>query len=325
MVPVTNDMTTEPGLPATGSPGAFHHATVGVTDLDATVAFWSDNFGLTTRARRDGPDAALGRLWQIPAEAIRRQALVHTPGAAVGALHLVEFDAPGPPVREGAQVCDRLPKNIDLYTRDIAARFAELQAAGQQFRAPPAEMAAGGHVFREAQMPGPDGVNVVIIEVIGPGYAVPLSPRGFAGIGPLVTIVGDVAAEGRFYRAVLGLSTTFAVQLDGPAIERAVGLPPGAGLDLQVFGDPAEPLGRIEAIEYRQAAGANLYPRAKPPARGILHATWRIPSLDGLRARLAATGVPVTEHGPVTALFGSGPVISFWSPAGLRIEVQAAA
>jgi len=305
--------------------GAFHHATVGVTDLDAAITFWAGTFGLTTRARREGPDAGLGRLWNLPGEAIRRQALVHTPGARAGALHLVEFVAPGPPVRDGARVYDRLPKNIDLYTRDLPAQFAALTAAGHRFRAPPAEMTAAGQVFREAQMPGPDGLNIVIIEASGAGYAVPLSPRGFAGAGPLVTIVGNIGTEARFYRDVLGLATTLEVRLDGPAIERAVGLPPGASLALQVFGDPREPLGRIEAIEYGQVDGEDRYPRARPPARGILHATWRTPALARLRGRLAAAGIAVTEHGPVSALFGTGEMISFRSPAGFRIEVQAGA
>jgi catechol 2,3-dioxygenase-like lactoylglutathione lyase family enzyme len=316
-------MMTEPPTPA--ALGAFHHVTLGVTDLDAAVVFWAGNFGLTTRARREGPDAGLATLWSLPGDAIRRQALVHTPGAMVGALHLVEFAAPGPPVRDGARVCDRLPKNIDLYTRDLGTRFAALEAAGHRFRAPPAGMAAGRHVFREAQMPGPDGVNVVVIEVIGPGYDVPLSPRGFAGAGPVVTIVGDVGAEGRFYREVLGLAMTLDLQLGGPDIERAVGLPPGATLDLQVYGDPHEPLGRIEAIEYGQVEGADLYPRARPPARGLLHATWRTPGLDELRARLATAGVGGSAPRPRTPRVGAGGVLSFRSPAGFRIEVQAGA
>jgi hypothetical protein len=35
-----------------------------------------------------------------------------------------------------------------------------------------------------------------------------------------------------------------------------------------------------------------------------------------------AAGVPVIEHASATAIFGSGPEISFRSPAGFRIEVQ---
>lgn len=308
--------------PAPGNPGAFHHATLGVADLDAAVAFWAGNFGLTTQARREGPDAALGGLWGIPAARIRRQALVHTPGATAGAMHIVEFVDPEPPVRLGAQVYDRLPKNIDLYTRDIGRRVAGLEGAGHRLRTSPGGMSAGEHAFSEAHMEGHDGINVVLIEVAGPGYATPLSPRQFAGIGPLVTIVGDGAAEASFYRDVLGLATTLEVVLQGPAIEQTIGLPSGAGLDVRVFGDPAEPLGRIEVIEYQRVTGADRYPQARPPARGILHMTYRLPDIAPVRARLAAAGVAVTDHGHVAALFGAGEMISFCSPAGFRIEVQ---
>lgn len=306
------------------SPGAFHHATVGVSDLDAAIGFWTRNFGLRTLARREGADATLGRLWGIDPARIRRQALAATPGARAGALHLVEFVAPAEPVRAGAAVYDRLPKNLDLYTTDIHARVAELGAAGNRFRGPPGDLTVGDQRFREVHLDGPDDINVVLIEVLGPGYAVPLSPRGFAGIGPLVTIVGNAAVEAGFLRDTLGLVTTLELHLAGAAVEQTVGLPPGASLTLQVFGDPAEPLGRLEIIEYGGVAGEDRYARARPPARGILHVTWRVPSLGPVRARLDAAGVSVTEHGVVDALFGRGELIECRSPAGLRIELQAA-
>jgi catechol 2,3-dioxygenase-like lactoylglutathione lyase family enzyme len=307
--------------------GAFSHVTLGVAHLDEAAGFWQRNFGLDVRDRREGPDAAVARLWGIAPERITRQAIVATPTggggwAAAGNLHLVEFTDPLPPVRRGAQAYDRLPKNLDLYTVDMATRYAELESAGIRFRARWAEMAAGQHVFREVHLPGHDEINVVLLEVLGPGYTTPLSPKGYAGIGPLISIVGDGAAEVRFYRDVLGMTTTLELLLTGPDIERTVGLPSGAGLRLQVFGDPHEPLGRIEVIEYQQVRGEDLYPRAMPPATGILHVTYRVPDLAPLRARLAAAGVSVTEHGTVTAIFGSGPLLSFRSPAGFRIEVQ---
>ena len=307
--------------------GAFCHVTVGVTQLDEAAGFWRRHFGFEVRDRWDGPDAALARLWGITPERIARQAIVATPTgrdrwAAAGKLHLVEFTDPLPPVRHGAQVYDRLPKNLDLYTVDMATRYAELEAAGLRFRARWTEMPVGRHVFREVHLAGHDEINVVLLEVIGPGYTTPLSPQGYAGIGPLITIVGDGHSEACFYRDVLGMTTTLELLLKGPDIERTVGLPSGAGLHLRVFGDLQEPLGRIEVIEYQQVQGEDRYPRAKPPATGILHVNFRVPDLAPLRARLAKAGVPVTEHGSVTALFGSGPVVSFRSPAGFRIEVQ---
>src|SRR5690606_18918318 len=145
---------------------------------------------------------------------------------------------------------------------------------------------------------------VVLLEVIGPGYDTPMSPKHYAGIGPLVTIVPDGRAEAAFYRGVLGMATTLELLIQGPEIEKVVGLPPGSGLDLQVFGDPDDPLGRVEIIEYQNVAGANLYPKAVPPATGILHVVYRVPRLAPVRDRLRAAGVTVVEHGPASTLYG---------------------
>ncbi len=315
-----------PAVPTTApaGAGAFHHVTIGVADLTIAMDFWQRAFGFVVRGERGGPDAALGALWGLPPARIRRQALLATPGATAGALHLVEFVDPEPPVRRGAGVTDRLPKSLDLYARDLPARHAELVAAGFRFRGPPTLMADTDPPFREAHLAGPDDLNVVLLEVLDPGYDLPRAPLAFAGLGPVVTIVGDRAAETAFYRDALGLATTLELVIGGPAIEQAVGLPPGAGLDIAVFGDPAEPLGRIEVIEYQRVAGADRYPRARPPACGLLHATWRVPDLAPLRARLAAAGIAITEHGLVDALFGTGELVACRSPAGFRVELQAA-
>jgi catechol 2,3-dioxygenase-like lactoylglutathione lyase family enzyme len=307
--------------------GAFSHVTIGVSDLDRAVGFWQKNFGLTTRSHRQGPDVALGTLWGIDPETIARQAIVATPTgpgrwAIAGAMHLVEFSNPLPPVRQDARAFDLLPKNLDLYTTDMPARYAELEAAGHRFRTRWAEMAAGPHRFREVQMPGHDAINVVLIEAIGPGYDTTMSAKGYAGIGPLVTIVPDAETETVFYRDVLGMATTIELQLGGPDIERTAGLPPGAKLDVRVFGDPDEPLGRIEVIEYQQASGENLYLRAKPPATGILHVNYVVRDLAPIRTRLRTAGIAITEYGILSTLYGSGPIMSLLSPAGFSIEVQ---
>ncbi len=303
--------------------GAFHHATLGVRSLAEASAFWCGHFGMTTLARRDGADAQLAALWDISPQDIAGQALVATPGTHAGALHLVEFSRPGPPVRLGAGACDLLPKNLDLYTTDMPARHAQLSAEGVRFRGPWAEMPGpGGLHFREVHLEGHDQINVVLIEIIGAGADIPLGPRQCAGIGPLVVTVPDVEREACFYRDVLGMDVTLDLQLAGVEVERTIGLPPGAGLDLRVFGDPAEPLGRIEVIEYRHARGENRHPRARPPATGILHVNYRIASLTALCDRLAAAGVEVTRHGSVATLCGTGTMAAFVSPAGFRIEVQ---
>jgi catechol 2,3-dioxygenase-like lactoylglutathione lyase family enzyme len=306
---------------------AFSHVTIGVARLDEAIGFWQNNFGVRPRMEAEGPDSALADLWGIDADRVSRQAMLTTRTAAghwatAGAMHLVEFKDPLPAVREGAAAFDLLPKNLDLYTIDMPARYAELEAAGHRFRTRWAEMPVGQHLFREVQMPGHDEINVVLIEAIGPGYDTPMSPKGYAGIGPLVTIVPAIEAETVFWRDVLGMTTTLELELAGPVIERTVGLPQGAALRLCVFGDPREALGRIEVIEYQQVHGADRYPQAVPPATGILHVNYQVPDLEPIRTRLRAAKVFFREHGILSPLYGCGPILSFHSPAGFKIEVQ---
>ena len=121
---------------------------------------------------------------------------------------------------------------------------------------------------------------------------------------------------------MLGLEILSENILTGPEIERMVGLPPGAGLDVSVLGHQQEHFGRIEIVDYRGVEGTNLYPRAKPKALGTLHVSYMAADLEPLRVRLMAAEIPVTEYGHVSSLFGDGEAIAFASPAGLRIEVH---
>jgi catechol 2,3-dioxygenase-like lactoylglutathione lyase family enzyme len=301
--------------------GAFDYVSVGTADLEQALETWRDLFGLEVIARRDGPDAALAALWELEPGAIARQALVRTPGVQSGALHLVEFSQPGRPVREGAEVFDRLPKNLDVYARDLPARYDELIAAGRTFRARWTEMPApGGLTFREVQMPGHDDTNIVLLEILDTDYT--HSEAGYAGIGPIIIVVRDADRETAFYKDVLGLEMLTQDLLAGPEIERMVGLPEGAGIDFRVLGAETDPMGRIEIIEYQRAEGRQLFDRAVPPATGLLHAGWRVADLAPLRRQLAARGIDYREVGAVDAIYGDGPMLVFHSPAGFRIEVQ---
>jgi catechol 2,3-dioxygenase-like lactoylglutathione lyase family enzyme len=302
--------------------GAFAYVTVGTADLDGALAIWRDRFALDVVASRDGPDPGLAALWDLSPGDIARQAVLRTPGVATGALHLVEFAHPGPPVRADAEVFDRVPKNLDVYARDLPARYEELRAAGLVFRAPWAEMPApGGLSFREAHMAGPDATNIVLLEILGTAYR--HSATGYAGIGPLIIVVADAASETAFYREVLGLQPIMEDLLAGPEIERVVGLPAGAGIDFRVLGDAADPMGRIEVIEYQRTGGADLFTRARPPATGTLHAGWRVPALAPVLERLESRGIDYREYGVQATIHGTGPVIAFHTPAGFRIEILA--
>ena len=135
-------------------------------------------------------------------------------------------------------------------------------------------------------------------------------------------IVDDADAEKAFYRDVFGLDKLSDNILDGPEIEKMIGLPAGAALDVSIWGRSDSPLGQIEIIDYRGVDGANLYARARPKALGILHIGYELASLDALRRRLDAAGVEHRQHGLISTLYGAGEVLSLDSPAGMRIEIH---
>ncbi|MFW2405262.1 MAG: VOC family protein [Gammaproteobacteria bacterium] len=295
--------------------------TVGVADLEVALSLWQGDFGFEIAARRNGPDPELARLWKISPEDISAQALVRTPGIDVGMLHLVEFVDPEPPVREGALAYDLCLKNLDVYTDDLPRRFAGLRAQGRRFSNDDySEVTApSGITFREIHMPSHDRVNVVLLEILG--AALPVSPAGFSGIGMLIGIVPDAAAEKAFYRDILGLDMLSDNILEGPEIEKMVGLPAGAALDISIWGRAESDFGRMEVIEYQGARGNDLYPATRPKALGILHVTYATDDLQPLRTKLAAAAIQFEEIGPASTIFSDGPMLSFRSPAGMRIDV----
>lgn len=300
---------------------AWSSVAVGVRDLDTALELWVGSFGFDVAVMQQGPDTELARLWGLRPDDIARQALVRTGDSQIGMIHFVEFNDPGLPVRHGAKVYDLVPKNLDVYVDDMPKRFAELRADGREFRTDSfSEVTApDGTAFREIHMPSHDDINVVLLEVIGKPR--PFTGRGFAGVGPLIFIVPDAPAEKAFFAEVMQLDKLNDNLLKGPEIERMVGLPPGSGLDVSIWGRAGSHLGEIEIIEYQGVSGRNLYPLAKPKALGILHVSYIVDDASSIRQRLRDTGTAVTEHGTVRTMTAAGNVISFQTPAGLRIEV----
>ena len=300
---------------------AWSSVTVGVRDLDSALELWVDSFGFDVADMRQGPDTELARLWGLEPDDIARQALVRTGTIKLGMIHFVEFNDPALPVRHGAKVYDLVPKNLDVYVDDMPKRFAELRANGREFRTDSfSEVTApDGTAFREIHMPSHDDINVVLLEVIGKPR--PFTAQGFAGVGPLIFIVPDAPAEKAFFAEVMQLDKLNDNLLKGPEIERMVGLPPGSGLDVSIWGRTGNHLGEIEIIEYQGVTGRNLYPLARPKALGILHVGYVVNDAASIRKRLRESGTTLTEHGAVRTMTGEGNVISFQTPAGLRIEV----
>jgi catechol 2,3-dioxygenase-like lactoylglutathione lyase family enzyme len=310
------------------NPKAYAYAVLSVADMDQALALWSGRFGMRIAVRREGSDPGLAALWGVGSDGIIDQALLLTPGMAQGGIHLVRFRVPGPAVRDGAASTDLVPKSVDIAVRDLPARHAELEAAGYRFRSPIGRFETDGVVVHEVHLPGPDGVNVVFLEQ--QGKPEPVSPEGYGVAPQIVAISPDNRREKAFLERVLGLDETSYHRFAGPEVERTIGLPPGAGLDIRIFGDAGYDYGRLEIVQYEGVKGADLYARARPPARGLLSVTFFVPDIDAVLARAAALAVeagagamraPSVDHGIVDTVFGKARMATLTSPAGLRIDL----
>ena len=301
-------------------PLTYAYVVISVADMDQALGLWVDRFGMEIVTRRDGRDAALARAWGIAPEDIIDQALLRTPGQREGGVHLVRFRLPGAPVREGAAATDLVPKSVDIAVRDIQARYDELAAAGFKFRSAVGKLVTeSGLEVLEVHLPGPDGVNLVFVEQ--PAHPEPVSSKGY-GVAPQIVVISpDNLRESSYYQSLLGLEQISHNQFGGPSVEKTIGLPPGAKLDIRIMGDSKIDYGRIEIVQYGGVQSRNLYPLAKPPARGMLSVTYFVPEVDSILARGGSLGV--RDLGEVDGVYGPGRMVTATTPAGLRLDLFA--
>ena len=297
---------------------------VGVQNINEAIELWVNQFGLDIVSEREGIDADLSRLWQLEEYEITNQALLATPKIDVGKIHLVQFKNPSTAVRQNANATDLGPKNLDVTCLNLPSKYDELIKMGYQFRSEYVgyKIESIGADVLEVQMPGHDHTNIIFVEQLG--EKIQLSKRGYGGITSLVTIVSELDEETDFFMDIFSLKEALSEDLFGEHVEKMIGLPKGGGLRLNLLeGDELDRYGRVELVAYIGAEKQDdLYKIANPPALGTLHCVFRVDDIDSIKNKLRNRSVSFKEHGLLDLIYGKGEIISFRSPAGLRIEVQ---
>ena len=297
---------------------------VGVRDIEVAIELWVNNFGLDVVFERFGNDVHLSKLWHLNDDEIIKQALLATPKIDVGKIHLVEFKKPDTAVRENANATDLGPKNLDVTCLDLPSKYHELIQLGYKFRSEYVgyQIESIGAEVLEVQMPGHDHTNIIFVEQLG--EKIQLSKKGYGGITSLVTIVLDLDEETDFFKDVFSLKEAISEDLFGEHVEKMIGLPKGGGLRLNLLeGDEIDRYGRVELVTYIGAEKQdNLYKIANPPALGTLHCLFKVETISEIKRKLQKRSINFDEFGSLDLIYGKGEVISFRSPAGLRIDVQ---
>ena len=68
---------------------AWHWVSIGTRDLEAALDFWVARLGFECVARVEGDDPGLRQHWGLPDQQVARQAMVRSPAAAHGGMHIV--------------------------------------------------------------------------------------------------------------------------------------------------------------------------------------------------------------------------------------------
>lgn len=272
---------------------AYSFLNVGVSSLERAEKLWCEMIGM--EALDSGPwhASAMEVLWGLRPGAIRQSRLLRTPGAPAGFLHLVEFADPAPIVRENAAAMDLCPKNLDVNVIDLPRRLEEIEAIGFRRLSEPVAYVVDGLQVREVQVPLDDGVNLVLAEIIGEAFIA--SDKGYGSTTSIITTTSNMEAEVEFL-SLLGLAPLGRHLLEGPEVEKMVGLPPGAKLEMQLLGEAEHRYGRAELVCYHGVKGKDLYPRSRPPARGLFRAAIWVDDCVPAMERVRAAGYDARLH-----------------------------
>lgn len=292
--------------------------TLGVRDLDRSIAFFADAFSFEEISRTRVDHEAVSEAWRIPHGIGARFAVMGIPGIDSGMVRLVEWVPVGEHVWDvPARFQDLGPYGINFRVKDVAAAWDTICRAGAREKSKPTYW-EGEQNFAswDAQSYDPDGTVLSVFQVMGeiesalgtfaPGYA-------STEIHSLTLHCSDARRSESFY-ASLGFESLYDRVIDN--LWNFLELPQGTKLhniNLIMRGDRAG--GRVELAHYIDWPGRPLKPRTAPPARGPLMMSMKVDNLDLASARMKNLGAkkigscryPSPPFGDVTAATFFGP------------------
>lgn len=268
--------------------------------------------------------------WHVPPECTRiEQCLIHAPNDVRGPLRIVVFHGVKQKVMRSSQhLWDSGGHfDVDMYSDDAAATYAELQRHGWTAFHDPADYGFGNLQVREVIVLGPDGFVIGLIERRAP----PLDwPEGLGAMTRQFNssqVVRDYDASVAFYRDVLGWKPLFEVVTSGeeePSELLGLPMPQCAGVERRVgiWHPEGTNDGSVELIQCPGIRARAFSVCAVAPNVGLLSLKFPI-----LEARAFAEQI-VTRGWPLYALpreleiapYGKTTIFSVRTPDGAILE-----
>jgi catechol 2,3-dioxygenase-like lactoylglutathione lyase family enzyme len=305
---------TESGDQAKPRIRSLSHAIHAVGDLDTTLAFYREVFGLNGTPQ-DFPNPAVPLLTNAPGVTLRLS-MLRLPGKML--FELTHFKGlERKPAR--AAYTDPGAASIVLYVRDLDAAVANAKKANAPIVTTggvPVEIATAGAKARSILMRDPDGFFVQVIqETPAPG-----APEGNVHRVSLAYTMDSTESTAKFYTGMLGLELTgpSAFSKD-PATLKLVGAPEGTEFR-KLTGVLPGPPAYVEFTEFRGVPRTKFHLRVRDPGAPAM--AIQVINLNGMIAEMKAAGVNViSANGQIVDFGGGTHTIFVEDPNGMNLEV----
>jgi catechol 2,3-dioxygenase-like lactoylglutathione lyase family enzyme len=296
-----------------GQMKSLSHNIHAVNDLDTTLTFYKQVFGLEGRAI-DFANPAVPLLTNAPGVTLRMSMLTLPGGTRYELTHFKGLERqPGM-----AKYTDPGAASVVLYVRDLDA----LVAAAKKVNAPivttggaPLHIAtANGHA-RSIVLRDPDGYFVQLVEQAPSAGA----PEGAIQGASLAFTMEDAAATQRFYTGMM------AVPLSGPTefkrdaeIAKLFGAP--ENVEFRKLTGTLPPGTAVEFTEFRGVPRTKFHLRVRDPGAPAM--AINVDNIEGMVAQMKAAGVNLISANGELVDFGNGVRNIFVEdPNGMNLEL----
>jgi catechol 2,3-dioxygenase-like lactoylglutathione lyase family enzyme len=298
-----------------GRTKALSHAIHAVDDLNKTLAFYSDVFGLKGTPQ-DFANPAVPLLTNAPGVTLRLS-MMTLPGTRFELTHFKGLERkPGQ-----ARYTDPGAASLVFYVRDIDTAVANAKTANAPIvttGGSPIEIATTTGKALSVVLRDPDGFFLQLIQAAPAADA----PAGNVHRVTLAYTMDNADSTKNFYTGMMGIDLAgSAAYSKDPALMKLVGAPDGTEFRKLSGVIPATPNPvAIEFTEFKGVPRTKFHLRVRDPGAPAL--AIQVTNHDGMMAQMKAARVNIISKDGETVDFGGGTrTIFVEDPNGMNIEI----
>lgn len=305
---------TESSDPAKPRLRSLSHAIHAVEDLDTTLAFYREVFGLNGTPT-DFPNPAVPLLTDAPGVTLRLS-MMPLPGAM--RFELTHFK--GLERKPGrAAYTDPGAASIVLHVRDLTAVLTNAKRVNATIvttGGEPVEITTPQGKLRSILIRDPDGFFVQVVQETPAAGA----PEGNVHRVSLAYTMESAEATARFYNGMMGLDLTGPTAFSkDPAMIKLVGAPEGTEFR-KLTGLIPGPPAYVEFTEFRGLPRTKFHLRVRDPGAPAM--AIQVTNLKGMVDQMRAAGVHlISANGQIVDFGGGTHNIFVEDPNGMNIEL----